>query len=158
MRDVVGFIYNSELSNAIRIAGWVIPAIQTIHILAIAGLLSSAILLNLRLVGWLGESKDTLPILGRFLKPAWASLGVLFVSGGALLWAEPDRVLLNQSFWIKMALVVVGIILLFTTRQRLMLGVENGRHRRSADYVVGISALFVWASVIVYGRWIAYTY
>lgn len=157
MRDVVGFIYNSELSNAIRIAGWAIPTIQTVHILAIAGLLSSAILLNLRLVGWIGKRGDALPMVDRFQGPLWASLLVLLLSGMALLWAEPDRVLLNLSFWIKMALLTVGIGLVFTTRRRLLRTSEEPR-QRLADYIVGLSALFIWACVIVYGRWIAYTY
>lgn len=158
MREVVGFIYNSELSNAIRIAGWAIPAVQTVHILAIAGLLSSAILLNLRLVGWLGTHEDTLPVVARFQTPLWASLLVLSMSGLILIWGEPDRVLLNQSFWIKMGLLVVGIALVLKTRQRLMQRTREGGRTPRKDYLVGLAALSVWACVIVYGRWIAYTY
>ena len=158
MIAVVGFIYNSELSNAIRVAGWAIPAIQTVHILAIAGLLASAIFLNLRLVGWLGTHEDTLPMVDRFQSPLWASLFVLAISGSLLIWAEPDRVLLNQSFWIKMGLLAIGIILVFMTRQRLMQRGGEGVRPPLKDYLVGLAALTLWAWVIVYGRWIAYTY
>jgi|GEM_PF-4603877 len=51
MNEIIGFIYNSPVSSWIRIASWVIPTVQSVHILALALLVSSALLLDLRLAG-----------------------------------------------------------------------------------------------------------
>ena len=45
------WLEQTPLSQAIQSAGWVVPTVQTIHILAIAAVLSSVLMLDLRLLG-----------------------------------------------------------------------------------------------------------
>src|SRR6202023_177313 len=101
----------TPLSHTIQTTGWIIPALQTIHILSVAVLFSSAILVDLRI--WrLLESDVPLPdIARRFLPAIWPVLLILLVTGSLLIIGEPRRSLLNSTFYLKMALLAVAIML-----------------------------------------------
>ena len=45
------WIDQTPLSQAIQVTNWVVPTVQTVHILAIAVVASSALMVDLRLIG-----------------------------------------------------------------------------------------------------------
>ena len=157
MNQLVAVIYNSDASIWMRSEVWVIPAVQTLHLLALAALLGSAIMLDMKLAGMVAREDTGGALVRRYLPTLWAALAVLLASGSTLLWAEPERVLTKQIFWIKMALVLGAFLLTFLLRQRLL-------RRREAevssvsDAAFGWIALVIWVGAVFCGRWIAYAY
>jgi hypothetical protein len=153
------WLSQTSFSVAIQEAGFVVPATQTLHILAIAALASSALFLSVRVLasGRLdASSRDT---DRRFLPVVWWALAVLFVSGVVLIVAEPARALLNPAFWLKMALLSAA---------SLLYGIYQWPLRRNADFwrasvprwrvtrTCAALSLALWAGVILSGRFIAY--
>ena len=49
--ELIAWLYASSLSTAIRDMLWVVPTVQSVHIIAIAALLGSAVISDLRLAG-----------------------------------------------------------------------------------------------------------
>jgi hypothetical protein len=45
------WLEQTPVSHAIQVTSWVVPAVQTVHILAIAAVASSALMIDLRLLG-----------------------------------------------------------------------------------------------------------
>lgn len=101
----------TSLSHIIQTTKWVIPALQTIHILSVAVVFSSAVLVDLRLWRLLNRDVPLPDVARRFLPTIWPVLLVLLITGSLLIIGEPKRSLLNSAFYLKMALLAVAIVL-----------------------------------------------
>jgi hypothetical protein len=154
------WLQNTPFSLTIASIAWIIPALQTIHILAIALVISSAFLLHLRLLGLAGGSQSSAAVARRFLPFIWWPLPVLLVTGALLISAEPARSLENPSFILKMALLLtaIGVTLLY---QRKLVAApdywEATGARRAAVKLIAVFSLALWIGIVLAGRWIAYT-
>ena len=71
----------TPLSHAIQTTGWIIPTVQTIHILSVAVVFSSATLVNLRIWRLLQRDAPLPEIARRFLPAIWPVLLVLLITG-----------------------------------------------------------------------------
>ncbi|NMN04578.1 MULTISPECIES: DUF6644 family protein [unclassified Novosphingobium] len=151
-------LYSSELSTSIREATWIIPTVQSIHIIAIAGVVGSAIVMDLRLAGVLATDETPQAVVRRHLPWMWTSLAILLCSGLVLGMAEPYRVLTNTAFWAKMALVLTGFVLTLLFRYPILHPEYRAEHARAAALVKPLAwaSLAIWIVVIFCGRWIAY--
>src|SRR5262245_57695662 len=98
----------TSLSLEIQKAEWLIPLLQTIHILAIAMVLSSVGMIELRILGR-AKSPTMVQTAGRFVPWIWGGLVLLLLTGALPIIGEPRRALPNPAFQIKMALVVLAI-------------------------------------------------
>ena len=151
-------LYATPISVAIRETTAVIPAIQSIHILAIAVVVGSALVTDLRLAGVLANEETPQTVVRRYLPWMWAAIAVLLATGAILIVGEPNRVLANPVFWTKMALVVVAFGLTLLFRYPILhpqFRLEHARWAALAKPMAWVS-LLIWIAVIFCGRWIAY--
>ena len=150
----------TPLSHVIQTTKWVIPTLQTVHILSVAVVFSSAVLVDLRL--WRLLNRDLpLPEVGRrFLPTVWPVLLVLLITGSLLIIGEPRRSLLNSTFYLKMALLAVAIVLTAWLQWTLSSSPnfwDKNRGRRMAGQLAATLSIMVWCGILFAGRWIAYT-
>src|SRR6516165_6518596 len=111
LSDVSKWLAATSLSHTIQTAGWIIPALQTIHILCVAVLFSAAVLVDLHI--WRLVLRD-LPLRDvgrRFLPLIWPVVLILLLTGGLLIIGEPRRSLLNDTFYVKMGLLILALAL-----------------------------------------------
>jgi hypothetical protein len=158
--DFAKWLAATALSHTIQTAGWVIPALQTIHILGIAVLFFSAVIVDLRLWRVLQRDVPLRDVAGRFLPVIWPVVLILLVTGSLLIVGEPRRSLLNTTFYLKMTLLAFAIVLTVALQWSLSSAPEfweqNQAGRIAARFAATLSIL-VWCSIIFAGRWIAYT-
>lgn len=143
----------TSLSREIQTIGWVIPTLQTIHILCVAVLFSSAILIDLRVLRVLQRDVSLAEVARRFLPAIWPVLPVLLVSGSLLIIGEPRRALLNTTFYLKMTLLLVAIALTAC----LQWSFASTFWEKRAGKSVAVLSILVWCGILFAGRWIAYT-
>ena len=152
------WLSTTSLSVAIASANWAVPTLQSIHILAIAIVMSSIAMLDLRLAGFLGREQSMRGMTLRFYPWIWGALVVLVATGLLQIMAEPARELLNWIFWTKMGLIIGAV--LFTAPVRRLL--EDCRYRdlsarkRKIVRTCALLSLVLWVAVLTCGRWIAY--
>jgi uncharacterized membrane protein len=151
---------NTSVSKLIEDISWIVPLVQTIHILALAIILSSAAMLNLRLMGLAGRRVTIAGMSERFLPWVWAALAVLAVTGIILIVGEPERSLPNFSFQLKMALLAAVIVITIVFQRTIKRNADywdlSPGRRRSAR-VTAVLSLAMWMAIAVCGRLIAYT-
>ena len=155
-----GWLAATSLSHTIQTTGWVIPTLQTIHILSVAVVFSSAILVDLRLWRLLNRDVPLPEITRRFLPTIWPVLVVLLITGALLIIGEPRRSLLNATFYIKMALLAVAIVLTAWLQWSVSSSPnvwDRDRGRRMAGQLAASVSILVWCGILFAGRWIAYT-
>jgi hypothetical protein len=150
----------TEVSHVIQTTTWIIPTLQTIHILSVAAVFSAAILVDLRI--WrLIERDEPLPEMARrFLPTIWPVLVILLVTGSLLIIGEPRRSLLNSTFYLKMALLVVAILLTIGLQRSISSSPnswDRDRWRRIVGRFAATVSILVWCGILFAGRWIAYT-
>ncbi|HET7382831.1 MAG TPA: DUF6644 family protein [Pseudolabrys sp.] len=153
------WIDQTALSQAIQVTNWVVPAVQTIHILAIAVVASSALMIDLRLIGVFWADRPIKEVSSRFLPLVWWPLLILFATGAIMIISEPARSLKNPAFQLKMMLLVAALIVtgLFQFFQRRDAAFGDLRPRpRAAAVTIAIVSMLLWSAIIFAGRWIAY--
>jgi hypothetical protein len=150
----------TSLSHTIQTVGWIIPTLQTIHILCVAVVFSSAILVDFRVLRLFERDVPLAQISRRFLLPIWPVLLVLLVTGSLLIIGEPRRSLLNSTFYLKMALLLVALLLTFGLQRSIASSPgfwDKDRGRRMAGKALATLSIAVWCGILFAGRWIAYT-
>jgi len=134
---------------------WAIPIIQCIHILAIAASFASILMINARMFNVAGSSSmaDT---ANRYIRVLWWALLVLILSGLAMIIGEPVRELINPYFWIKMGLVVFGILVSIWFHKGVLKHVAAGRDIVASDKATAVFLVILWMMIMYCGRFIAY--
>lgn len=161
MHQFADWLSRTPLSLAIQTREWIIPTIQSVHIVGIAVVMGSVFMIELRIWGWVGRDQTVAQTTARFGPWLIGALAVLLVTGAVMVVGEPERELLALSFWLKMILVAIGTIVAVTFqravehRDRAWETAIAGRRSVGAAAVV---VLLIWFGVIVLGRLIAYDY
>ena len=159
LRAFGDWLYGTSLSTSIREVDWLIPAVQSVHILAIAILVGSTLVSDLRLAGVFATDETPAAVVRRYLPWMWGALLVLLLTGLTMVLAEPGRTITNAVFWTKMALVVTAFTLTLLFRKPVLdqqFRLEHAAWARSAKPLAWLS-FGMWVAVIFCGRWIAYT-
>lgn len=144
------------LNIAIASHSWVVPALQTIHILSVAIVLAGVLLINLRIAGWAERSQSIPAVLDRFLVPITIAVGVLLLTGLLQIVGEPNRAIFRSIFWIKMGLLLAAFALTWSHRAAFAHGGGAQARVGIGRKALAVAALLLWVAVIVAGRWIAY--
>jgi hypothetical protein len=138
---------------------WIIPTVQTIHILSIAVVISAVLMVHLHTLDIVMRTQPDAAIAKRFIPWLWVALVVLLLTGSLLVTAEPGRSLTNSVFQLKMALVIAASVLTLLYQQPLRANPDfwrkNGGRRLSA-ISISVVSLAVWVCIVFAGRWIAY--
>ena len=139
--------------------GWMIPAIQSIHIIGIAVVLGSVFMIYLRILGWAGMDETLRQTTDRFGPWLTGALCLLLASGGLLIVAEPVRELVTFSFWLKMVFVAVLTVLAAVFQASVTRGEDRWEQalvRRRSVRLTAILIFLVLGCIIILGRLIAY--
>ena len=160
MTELLTAVEESALSVFIRewpsIFGF--PTILFLHTLGLAMVAGTSIAIDL----WILRGARTgapLHLLG-LTRTMWLGFGINLVSGVALLLAYPAKALTNWVFYLKMALVLLGVYVALRINRELAARGGTGAvltmtfdARRWA-----VVSLLLWAGATVTGRLLAYTY
>ena len=159
LNQICQWIDHTALSQAIQATKWVVPTVQTVHILAIAVVASSALMIDLRLIGVFWANRPMNAVSSRFLPLVWWPLLILLATGVIMITAEPARSLKNPAFQLKMVLLIAALIVTglfqFLQRRNTAFG-DLHAGPRAAAATVAIVSMLLWSSIIFAGRWIAY--
>ena len=138
---------------------WVIPTIQSIHIVAIGVVVGSVFMVDLRIMGWAGMDQTLRQTTNRFGPWLTGGLYVLLATGGLMVIGEPVRELVTVSFWIKMFLVAVGTLVATVFQISLRKYDQDWEETvcsRASTKWLAILTFLIWVAIIILGRLIAY--
>jgi hypothetical protein len=132
-------------------------AIISIHAIGMAALVGASTVIALRL---LGVAPD-LPLapLERLYRFIWWGFWIQVVTGLLLLIGYPTKSLTNWDFYLKIVLIVFGMVAMQLIRKRVF----GDPSRSEADMMnrgrtLAMLSLLLWLAVVTSGRMLAYTY
>jgi hypothetical protein len=157
--NLCSWLEQTLLSQTMQTTSWIVPAVQTVHILAIAAVMSSVLMIDLRLLGILGRDQPLARVSERFLPVIWWTLPILLATGILMIIGEPVRSLESPVFQLKMALLVAAMIV--TLSYQVPLGRDPSFWdfsigRRGGAGIIAVLSLLLWTGIVFAGRWIAY--
>ena len=79
------WLEQTSLSQVLQATSWIVPSVQTVHILALATLLASIFMINLRLLRVVARDQPLERVSARFLPVIWWALPVLLVTGAIMI-------------------------------------------------------------------------
>jgi hypothetical protein len=138
---------------------FVFPTILTLHAIGMALAVGVNAAMAIRLVGF--APGVPMEEMKRFVPVMWIGFWTNTVSGVLLLLGYPTKALTNPMFYLKIALIAVGMWL-FTRMGTRMWGTSRGDAGRmgvmdGSGRVLGLVSLACWAAAITAGRLLAYT-
>ncbi|NOW47443.1 hypothetical protein FHW96_003623 [Novosphingobium sp. SG751A] len=153
------WLYDTDWATAIRESEVVFPAIETVHVLALALMVGTIALVDLRLLGAALREAPAAEVERRIVPVTWAGFAVMAVSGFLLFASEAAKIIHNPAFIIKFAaMVLAGLnVALFHWRAKpLLLAVPVGGPVPVPAQVAAAVSLGLWLVVIAAGRAVAY--
>lgn len=147
---------NSSLGEAIRGSLWLFPAIESIHLLALAVIGGAVLIVDLRLLG-IGINRQPVAQLWRDTWP-WllGSLITMLVTGLLLFTSEATKLYYHEAFWVKMSSLLLSMFFTFTVQRKVVLADANRAQPRWGKAAAVVS-LLLWTTVGVCGRWIGFS-
>lgn len=150
------WLENTGIARMVQESLWGYPIVLSSHAVGMAVLAGLVLMFNFRVLGMApGISLSALKNLYRL---AWAGLVVNLVSGAMLFVANADAFFESTPFWIKIALLIVGVTLYVIMSRRLF----GTAHRPPVDApdrklrIMAVVSSVAWLGVIIAGRLIAY--
>jgi len=149
----------TPLSVTIQSITWIIPLLQSIHIVMIGVVFVSSLMLSLRVLGRVRPEEPFPTVWHRFAPWMWTGLTIMALTGIVLILGEPVREFFALSFWVKMALIAVAIAAVTVLHHTLAPVASGGPalpQFSPGAKTIAIATIVLWLGVIFLGRAIAY--
>lgn len=154
------FLQQSAFSEWMRGSLKALPIIESIHVMAVATVFGTILIVDLRLMGLADRGRPFTRVSGELLRWTWIGFAVAVVTGSLMFVPNARTYVGNTAFGLKMAaLLLAGLnmaIFQFTTLRSVGAWDAAGRVPLGAR-VAGALSLIIWTGVIVFGRWIGFT-
>lgn len=143
----------SALGSTIKESLWLFPAIEAVHLLALALLGGAILLLNLRLLG-VGLSDQSVSEVERGARP-WlvAALATMIVTGVLIGTSEALKLYDKPAFWVKMVALLAALVFTFALQLPLARREVSGLAAKTLATI----SLGLWLIVALAGRWIGFS-
>jgi len=156
--DFAAWLQTTGISVKVQSIDWIIPVLQSIHILMIGVVFVSSLMITLRVVGSMRADEPFATVWRRFAPWMWSGLVVMALTGLVLIIGEPVREFTAVSFWLKMSLLAISLTSIYvfgrTLRPETLTSTttEFSAGRKAA----ALATVVLWLAIIFLGRAIAY--
>lgn len=159
LEQIAASIQSTSLSEALKDAAWVVPTLQSVHIVMIGVVFVSILVVALRVLGRMRAEQPLAEVWRRFSPFFWYGLVLMAISGAILVIAEPVREFMTLSFRLKVVLLIVGIAsaAVFGRKVRsAALAAGDSARAPAGARIAAIATVVLWLAIIFLGRAIAY--
>lgn len=142
---------HSPLGHAMQTSRWGFAVVEMVHLLGLALLGGSVLIVDLRLLGVILKDESAVIINRGVSRLLLCSLTVMVLSGMALLSEEAGKCYYSPAFRCKMALLATAVVFYFTLHRQAILRVQSGKPALWPRIAAAVS-LLLWLGVGVAGR------
>src|SRR5258708_12842734 len=147
-------------ARAIAQSTWMFPAAETAHVIAIALVVGSIAVLDLRLLGVSWKSRPVTDVARDVLPVTWACFGVAAIAGSLMFISAAVKYATDLPFQLKMLLLLFAganmLIFHHFTYSRRANWDHNPPPPRPPKAPASLSLIF-WIAVVTCGRMVSFT-
>ena len=157
MMAFAAWLHATAFSQMIQSVSWIIPLLQSIHLVMIGIVFVSSVVIALHVLGRVRADEPFQAVWGRFAPWSRTALVIMLGTGLLLVAGEPAREFSALSFWLKMALVAVGATGTAAFGRRYGATQAPGANQFPASArLAAVGLIVLWVAVVLLGRAIAY--
>jgi hypothetical protein len=135
---------------------WSFPTILLLHTLGMSIVAGGSAIMDLVLLGFWPLKAPVKP-LEKYFPLIWAGFWLNLVTGSLMLMADASAKLMNPDFYVKMAFIAAGLVVLYVMRKKVfgdpqLDQVPLSRTAKSLAW----ASLICWFAAITAGRLLAY--
>jgi hypothetical protein len=142
----------SALGQTIRESTWLFPAIEATHLLSLALLGGSVLIISLAVLG-VGLKVSPAEIYKSARRYMNGAVIALLITGILLGVSEPVKLYGRQAFWVKMISLAIALLVTYFLFNPLVRRGQTGFAMRS---IAGLT-MAAWLMVAMAGRWIGFS-
>lgn len=160
MIDLLQRLGNTVLASAIRENFYIFPWLEVLHVMAIAVVLGTLVIVDLRLIGLASMDMKVSRLLRRMLPLTWTAFAIAAASGALLFLSQPVVYFQNFAFRLKLVMLVaagLNMTVFHLSTQRNMAAWDAGAALPRAARLAGALSISIWIVVASAGRWIGFT-
>ena len=163
MQSVVAFLKwleSTRLAEFIRESEWAFPTIESVHVIALALVVGTIAIVDLRLLGLASTNRSYTGLSREVLPWTWACFGLAVISGSLMFISQPVGYFGNFSFRCKIVLLCLAGINMLVFQLITGRGASGWRQEHAVPLSGKIAAslsLALWIAVVFVGRWIGFT-
>jgi hypothetical protein len=157
--DLCHWLYTLPVSTSIRESDWTFSIVETVHVLALAVMVGSVAVVDLRLLGLVFRRQPASQVLAQLLPITWTGFAVMAVSGAVLFVSEAEKLYGSWPFRAKLVLLLVAGLNPLIFHQGVYRGVQDWDLAPVPPAQVRLAAvlsLVLWSGIVVLGRMVAY--
>jgi len=161
--DIVAFLKALEASGIatrIRDSLWLFPLIESTHVIGLALVFGTILIVDLRLLGIASTQRSFQRMASDILKWTWAAFALTALTGTLMFITNALVYYHNFFFRTKMLLLVlsgINMLIFELTAGRTIHNWDKAPSAPSAGKAVAAVSLVMWISIIVMGRLIGFT-
>jgi len=156
--EAFDWLETTGLGAAIRNSTWLFPAVEAVHLIALASLGGAVFALDLRLLGFGLRSQPVAEVAGNVRLWFAVSLGAMFATGVPLFVSEAVKCYWSTSFWVKMSALATATVFVLCVRNPIARAqADHAAERAWTNRLVGAVSLGLWFTVAAAGRWIGFS-
>jgi hypothetical protein len=153
--DVFDWLELTAIGSLIRESTWLFPVIESGHLLGLAMLGGSILVVDLRLLGVGLKDRSAAYLLDQTAPWQRGAIAILIATGLPLFLSEAVKCYFSPAFSWKMGGLAVALIFTFGVRNRLVRDRPDLQRRHAA--AIGAFSISIWLAVAVAGRWIGFS-
>jgi hypothetical protein len=139
---------------------WLFPIVETLHVISLAMVFGSIVMVDLRLVGATSRDSAVSRLSSEVLPYTWGAFICAVVTGTLLFVSKAHVYFYNLQFQLKfLCMVLAGVnmaVFHFGTYRHVLEWDERHPPPRPAR-LAGALSIALWIGVIFFGRWIGFT-
>jgi hypothetical protein len=148
------------ISEWLRSSLKALPIVEAIHVVAIATMFGTILIVDLRLLGFPSTSRPYTRVSGELLKWTWGAFALAVVTG--LLLFAPNATTYVRNIPLRWKLLFIGLagINMLVFQLITIKGVaawDQGKDAPPPAKAAGALSIGLWTTVIFLGRWIGFT-
>lgn len=136
------------------------PLVEATHVLAIAVVFGTILLVDLRLLGYPNTSRSFSRVHDELVRWTWAAFGIAVITGVLMFLPNANTYYNNAPFLWKMAVMVgagVNMAVFELVTARSVSSWDKDTAVPATGRIAGFLSIALWTGVIVLGRWIGFT-
>ena len=142
----------SPFAQFIRESTWLFPAIEATHLLALALLGGSLLIVVLAVLG-VGLNRPAAELLRGARAYVTGAIVTLLITGVLLGVSEPLKLYDRRAFLVKMIALLIALLITYGVfNPRIERGQEGAMTRNVAGLTIAL-----WLAVAIAGRWIGFS-
>ena len=128
------------------------PFLESLHVLSAMFVVGTVLMADLRLLGWSARRYPLTVVTSEVVPWTWGAFVIATVTGVGLFIPRASAYVANPAFLAKVVLLVLAGVNMLVLHFVGMRDLE----RRRVQMATGACSLFVWAGVVLAGRWVGH--